>query len=450
MPDVTPRLGLKKPLLHEHVTLAGYRENLDLIDRFAARREEVSVELQNRTGAAVAAGDVVVQDPANPQAFVLATGVNPRVAHFVVREAIAANAVGLVSPSGVMPVRCEAGVGIGRWLGPSGTPRVARDLGAAPLPGAFAITLGPVADGVAPALVFNPPIQPAVPAELIGLFLGPCPDGWVEVTGFGGRVPVGVPGDGVIGGTVGTPLGDRALRTISQVPTHSHDVALSSSQEGAHTHGVGTLAVAAEAGHTHPAGGLGTATEGSHTHGVGTLAMGGPSQGHSHGVNLVSGTESVDHAHGFTTGSAGSHQHVAEFVDVLAIGEPGSSWRYRGEFANAGNGGAAAVGNAGAHSHSGTTGGRSAAHTHQVTGSTGDQNQGHTHALSGTTAAGAAHSHGVTGATGAGSSHGHGLSGASAAGSAHGHTVSGATAATGQPTVDVTMPYVQVRFCRQG
>ena len=38
MPEVTPNLGLKKPLGNETVSRAAYNENLDLIDRTWQRR----------------------------------------------------------------------------------------------------------------------------------------------------------------------------------------------------------------------------------------------------------------------------------------------------------------------------------------------------------------------------------------------------------------------------
>ncbi|QMV43751.1 hypothetical protein [Cohnella cholangitidis] len=41
MPDITPNLGLKKPLGNENFTRAAYRENLDLIDANAAKKSDV-------------------------------------------------------------------------------------------------------------------------------------------------------------------------------------------------------------------------------------------------------------------------------------------------------------------------------------------------------------------------------------------------------------------------
>ncbi|TMV48117.1 hypothetical protein FE783_19385 [Paenibacillus mesophilus] len=49
MPDVTPKLGLKKPLANETVTRAAHNENLDLIDTNAASQAEVDSHRQAAT-----------------------------------------------------------------------------------------------------------------------------------------------------------------------------------------------------------------------------------------------------------------------------------------------------------------------------------------------------------------------------------------------------------------
>ncbi|GBF35485.1 hypothetical protein DCCM_4614 [Desulfocucumis palustris] len=45
MPDITPRLGLKKPLGNEAVSRAAYNENIDLIDQNAAKASDFAVHL---------------------------------------------------------------------------------------------------------------------------------------------------------------------------------------------------------------------------------------------------------------------------------------------------------------------------------------------------------------------------------------------------------------------
>jgi hypothetical protein len=45
MPDVTPRLGLKKPLGNEVVSRAAYNENIDLIDQNAAKASDLAAHL---------------------------------------------------------------------------------------------------------------------------------------------------------------------------------------------------------------------------------------------------------------------------------------------------------------------------------------------------------------------------------------------------------------------
>lgn len=45
MPDITPNLGLKKPLGNETVSRAAYNENLDLLDTNAAKASDVAAHL---------------------------------------------------------------------------------------------------------------------------------------------------------------------------------------------------------------------------------------------------------------------------------------------------------------------------------------------------------------------------------------------------------------------
>jgi hypothetical protein len=69
-------------------------------------------------------------------------------------------------------------------------------------------------------------------ANMVAMFDGPCPDGWTEYTAALGRVVVGVPANGTLGGTVGTALADKENRTHSH--PHKHITPLS---EGTTTSG---------------------------------------------------------------------------------------------------------------------------------------------------------------------------------------------------------------------
>lgn len=45
MPDITPNLGLKKPLGNETVSRAAYNENLDILDQNAAKFSDLTAHL---------------------------------------------------------------------------------------------------------------------------------------------------------------------------------------------------------------------------------------------------------------------------------------------------------------------------------------------------------------------------------------------------------------------
>jgi hypothetical protein len=114
-----------------------------------------------------------------------------------------------------------------------------------------------------------------VPAGVIIMFNGAvCPSGYVEETTIRGRLIVGLPAGGTLAGTVGAALGNNAVRTVTDVPAHTHTTpGATTSSAGAHTHNVlvGTIA-----GTTHPlgvqnaagAGGFDSSSDGDHTHPV--------------------------------------------------------------------------------------------------------------------------------------------------------------------------------------
>ena len=45
MPDITPRLGLRKPLSNEAVTRAAYNENIDIIDQNTVKTSDLTAHL---------------------------------------------------------------------------------------------------------------------------------------------------------------------------------------------------------------------------------------------------------------------------------------------------------------------------------------------------------------------------------------------------------------------
>lgn len=292
----------------------------------------------------------------------------------------------------------------------------------------------------------------------IALFDVACPTGWTEYTAAQGRVIVGVPAGGTVGGTVGSALADLATRTISTVAAHVHAFgSLAASNESAHTHGAGSLDAAPEGAHTHAAGTLATDTEADHTHGAGSYDAAAEAV-HTHSINPPS-TQSTDnataHAHQVNPPSttSSSQQHLHD-IQVYASGG-GSIAPFGGPTTGAGNANLGAVSD-GAHTHSVDiaafmSAGEDTLHSHTVNVATFTSAAGssHDHVITGSSAANGSHAHDVTGATAAGASHDHAITGNSGAGSSHGHTLSGSVASTGTATVDVTMPYIQLRLCQK-
>lgn len=102
---------------------------------------------------------------------------------------------------------------------------------------------------------------------------------------------------------------------------------------------------------------------------------------HTHAFSATSGTESADHTHSGTTSSAGSHQHRHQAAYHTSV------WQGHSEAYGQYGGGTADDGGYlynteanGAHTHTITTGGRSAAHTHAVSGTTGSTGSAATNA----------------------------------------------------------------------
>lgn len=268
---------------------------------------------------------------------------------------------------------------------------------------------------------------------------------------------------------------------------HTHGAgSLDAAAEAAHTHGPGSLASDTEAAHSHAAGTLDAAAEAAHTHGVGSYNN-ATEAAHVHSVNPVSTASqgmSVGHTHVVdppSTISAGGGAHDHDITTTTGGAQPGvgaglspnSPTVINGPISTqaahthavdiaAFNTSAQSVdhthnvditpfdslaGSSHDHAISGNSGAGSS-HDHALSGSTATGGS-HVHAISGTSSAGSSHDHAISGTVAAGSSHDHALSGNSGAGASHNHAISGSTASTGSATVDVTMPYIQLRLCQK-
>lgn len=289
---------------------------------------------------------------------------------------------------------------------------------------------------------------------------------------------------------------------------HTHGGgSLVSDTEAAHLHAVGTLDAAAEAAHTHGVGSYDAAAEAAHTHSVDppstqttdnatahahqvnppNTTSAGISAGHHHVVNPPSTTSAAggSHTHDITTTTAGAqpgvaaalspnspvtisgpistaptHTHAVDIaafdssdqdighthaVDIAAFMSAGEDTLHSHTLNVAAF--TSAAGSSHDHALSGNSG-AGASHDHALSGSTATGGS-HSHTISGTSSAGSSHDHALSGSVGAGSSHDHALSGSSGAGASHNHTLTGSTATTGTATVDVTMPYIQLRLCQK-
>jgi len=277
----------------------------------------------------------------------------------------------------------------------------------------------------------------SVPSGMVAFFnLTACPSGWSALSAAAGRVIVGRAANESIGSTVGTALGSLGTRTITAVPSHTHAVdppnTTSGTESADHTHTITTGAQSADHTHTY------------------SFTTGGISANHTH--TFTTGAVSANHTHTFTTDSGGAHVHTITdpththsgyyVLGGCGNGMPGLGGSACGEsqgwvtqyIGSSGTG--ISINSGGAHTHTGTTGNNSVGHTHS--GTTGTVSSDHTHSGSGTTS---------------GVSVGHTHSGTSAGRSAtHTHNTditSFTSGATGDASVDVTMPYIQYLVCQK-
>jgi hypothetical protein len=157
----------------------------------------------------------------------------------------------------------------------------------------------------------------SVPAGAVMHFdLAACPAGWSELTAARGRTIVGLPAAGTLDATVGTALADKGLRSITQVPMHSHVItayAGTTTSDGAHT----PTMVSGGGAHSHTID-LGEGSglsyrpywSGQTQPNVGDYAtpVGGT---HTHTMNAV-----PSHSHSFTVPSASTQTTGVGSVDV--------------------------------------------------------------------------------------------------------------------------------------
>lgn len=149
------------------------------------------------------------------------------------------------------------------------------------------------------------------------------------------------------------------------------------------------LATANLPSHGHGLSGVTIDAESAHTHGAGTFAV-------ANAGIIATGTESADHTHSGTTSAAGGHTPTGTLPqNVLVNGTSGSIVSNvqsgAGNWVVVASGPAVSMNAVANHSHTMTTGGRSAAHTHNV--------PAHGHTFSGVSAAGSAHTHSMSGST---------------------------------------------------
>lgn len=145
----------------------------------------------------------------------------------------------------------------------------------------------------------------------------------------------------------------------------------------AHTHTLGN--------HTHAIS-ITSAAGGSHTH---TASSSVESNDHTHAVSLTTGTESVSHTHSGTTSTDGAHTHTYAQTQFSAVAQLNNNSTVGATLADA------ATSSSGSHSHTFTTGTASASHTHSVSGTTSGRSLAHTHTI--TIDASATHTHDVIG-----------------------------------------------------
>ena len=194
----------------------------------------VEISLTNKSGGALAAGDVVILDSTNDNAVTTTATASLTGVKGVAMEAIAINAAGRIAMAGKVTAATTGTVNRGDYLETSTTAGKAQSAGTAPTGKTFARASTAASGGSCTAVVLPTGAEvAAIPANVIAYFNGAVasiPAGWTEFTAARGRVIVGVPLSGTVGGTVLSALTD------AQSPTHTHTYTTVIS----HTHTKGT------------------------------------------------------------------------------------------------------------------------------------------------------------------------------------------------------------------
>lgn len=165
------------------------------------------------------------------------------------------------------------------------------------------------------------------PGAVMFFLLSDCPAGWSPLAGAQGRVLLGVaPGEPST--SVGTPLPSGGLRTVSEVPAHTHSVdppsqAVTVANESSHTHSVNPAAFTIGGGdHTH---GASSASGGAHSHTMTLSAMDSASAGDAlqrdPTQSTLTGSTSSAGAHSHTiTISSSAHTHTVDVPSTTTSG----------------------------------------------------------------------------------------------------------------------------------
>lgn len=107
----------------------------------------VEPSLTNKSGGSLGAGAVVIRDSSNDSAFTTTTTADLMHVLGIVMETIANNAAGRVATAGVVTVNVQGNVTRGNYLATSTTAGRAKDAGAIPRGGVFAVALSAYAGG---------------------------------------------------------------------------------------------------------------------------------------------------------------------------------------------------------------------------------------------------------------------------------------------------------------
>ena len=190
----------------------------------------VEISLTNKSGGALAAGDVVILDSTNDNAVTTTATASLTGVKGVAMEAIAINAAGRIAMAGKVTVATTGTVNRGDYLETSAVAGKAQSAGTSPTGKTFARASTAASGGSCTAVVLPASADSTAPANLIAYFNGAVasiPSGWTEFTAARGRVIVGVPLSGTVGGSVGAAATDLEALARSHThtgPSHQHEM----------------------------------------------------------------------------------------------------------------------------------------------------------------------------------------------------------------------------------